>query len=240
MLLWQQNNLRLRNKYRVVAHIMWCLICMHALVLLAIFCVSARRKPIPLTITRAVSDIPVYFYKAPATTTARVAAPRKQVPAKKQQAAKRQPPKKTAAPAKKAVPAVSTVAEETKNKRNTDEAKKEPIAQKKAAPQEELAQSASSSESQQPQLTAQEREIMIIQQCVVQQIAPHFKVPPGLAKDIFCEVIITVDAHGKLVSHAILKPSSSLLFDMAVEQALSHVEQLPLWAAGKQFSITFN
>lgn len=251
MLLWQQNNQRQLKKLSVIAHIVWCLLCVHMLFLLSIFMCKTKRKPYVLTVSRANAQLPVVFVS---DFAAKKAVRAVTVPAKKRVASKPTPiHKKTTLPKKKTVQSSSKktgvpdavtskqgVAQKKQEVKNVEKKAKEvkPSLQKPAEKQQTL-----EALIEQQEVTAvnrHERDILMMQHCIAEQVSPHFKVPPGLSEGLSCEILVTVDQRGKVRSSSITRSSGTVLFDCAVEYALAHVEQLPLWAAGKEFALTFS
>lgn len=245
MLLWQQNNQKLRKQSAVIAQLLGVLLGLHLLMLLLFFGISRKQKPLRLSLHKT-DRLPVVFF-----TTYQQAAPHKQTVTKtvaKKTAVKKAVTRKQAV-TKKTTPAVAQKAAPKKKQHAIVKPQQKttatlPVQKKESQPH--VAESVDKPVAQQslqeqiPVLTKQERETIILETVLAQQIAPYFKTPVGVSPALECRVLVSIDSRGKLYTYTIEQSSGCFLYDMAVEQALAHVEQFPPWAAGQQYSILFN
>lgn len=70
------------------------------------------------------------------------------------------------------------------------------------------------------------------------QLATQWNAPPGVDATCSCQIKFTLDHHGRVVDSSVHASSGLLLYDMAARYALSAIE-LPHWAWGKSFIVTF-
>jgi len=72
-----------------------------------------------------------------------------------------------------------------------------------------------------------------------QEVSKSWKPPAGLPKDLQCCVKIVVDWNGRVHEAIVEKPSGVLMYDISARTAVAKLDELPRWARGKEFSITF-
>ena len=71
------------------------------------------------------------------------------------------------------------------------------------------------------------------------EVSKSWQPPAGLPKHLQCTVRILIDWNGKPREAMVEKPSGVLMYDISARTAISQLQQLPRWAHGKEFTITF-
>ena len=171
-------------------------------------------------------------------------------PIPKKKVAKKTPPKK---PASKKNP--TKVVQKKKPVPKKKEEKKQQVAKKtpskKILPQK-VEQKPKHSVNKEKQVVAtsgqQERapiyvgrvemEAMRMQDEMQTQVHKNWKPPVGLSKDLVCVLKVLVDWSGRAQETLVESSSGVLMYDIAARTAVARM-QLPRWAYGKEFSITF-
>lgn len=90
------------------------------------------------------------------------------------------------------------------------------------------------------QVYGSHRELEAMQQFqeLQQEMARCWHPPVGIAAHVFCQIAVSYDWDGKLVSMEMVKPSGILMFDVSSRNAVSQMEA-PKFVRGKTFTITF-
>lgn len=133
-------------------------------------------------------------------------------------------PTKTVIP-KKVAPPKKAVPQKTPPKPNPASSK--PV-QKKA----------SEAPKQQPLISQKEQDARDLQVLLQEEMQEHWHPPVGLSKDLVCEMVVCVDAHGNVSHFDFVTTSGVLVYDVHAQSTLMAMEY-PKQAWGKQLTITF-
>ena len=83
-----------------------------------------------------------------------------------------------------------------------------------------------------------EMEALRMQQQLQREMSQHWKPPVGLTKDLECVLKVLVDWSGNVSETGVNKSSGVLMYDISARTAVAQM-QMPQWARGKEFNITF-
>jgi len=152
----------------------------------------------------------------------------KKAEVKKKKAPKKVVAKKKTAPKKKPIKTVQA------KKVNTKKQKKQIVAQKELKlPQKNVGEPIA------PIYVGQlEMEALRMQDEMQTVVGDVWKPPAGLPKDLECVLKILVNWKGKATETVVEKTSGVLMYDISARTAVARME-LPQWAHGKEFHITF-
>lgn len=170
------------------------------------------------------------------TTVAAVSQLKKKLVAKKEQAQKKWKKAKVALKkkkeAQKTVPKKQMLAVTKKAKSIV----KKIVAQK---PERLVAQAAQPKPNQTPLYVGQvEMEALRMQEQLQREMSQHWKPPVGLSKDLKCVLKVLIDWSGNVNETEVHKSSGVLMYDISARTAVAQM-QMPQWARGKEFNITF-
>jgi len=155
-------------------------------------------------------------------------------PQKKKTVAKKTTPKKVVE--KKARPEQSR--RETIKIAKKKQSKKQDVA--KAKSEEKIIEKAAVQESENPIYVGQvEMAALQMQEEMQMHVSQLWKPPAGLPNDLHCVVKIVIDWNGNPHEAIVEKTSGVLVYDISARTAVAQLQELPRWARGKEFSITF-
>lgn len=169
--------------------------------------------------------------KKPVVQKKRVAQ-KKTVPAKKKPiTAKKEIQKKQSlpTPAKQPVKQINPAPAKVAPQKVTPQAV--PLSQ--AAPQAMIEQNVTA----QPQLNSVQEIVMIDE--IQRKLRASWAPPAGLSPETSCELCMLIDGGGAVNSVNIVRSSGVLMFDLMAQSQCSGMIELPSWARGKEFYITF-
>ncbi len=112
--------------------------------------------------------------------------------------------------------------------------KKQPEPQKK-----KVAQPVKKVEQKTPPIMSQkEYDTLALQQSLQEELETHWQPPTGLAKDLSCEVKVSLDRQGSIKQLDFIVPSGVLIYDIHAQSTLIAL-QYPKQTWGKQLTVTF-
>ena len=118
------------------------------------------------------------------------------------------------------------------------QSKKQDVA--KAKSEEKIIEKAAVQESENPIYVGQvEMAALQMQEEMQMHVSQLWKPPAGLPNDLHCVVKIVIDWNGNPHEAIVEKTSGVLVYDISARTAVAQLQELPRWARGKEFSITF-